>query len=363
MDNLLKEKLKALSEIPGVSGNEQRVCDYLAEDLKALAVSIEQEPFGNLVVSTRPDGQYRIGLYAHMDEIGLVVKRISRQGQLFFDLVGNMDERILLASEWTVVAKDGSLYRGVIGNKSRHLQSASDLNGHISANDLFLDIGASCGEEVQALGIDVGCQSVFATRAESMEFGLIKAKALDNRSGCFVLAESLKRVVGSLAKAKVFGFFTVQEEIGARGARVVGFGKKLDVCISLDTVPVQNPGTTKEGEVCLGKGPVIRKMDYHPSTKLGMFSHPLLVERMERTARENNIPYQVDVLTGTYLDSSTAHLTENGIPGISLCIPRRYSHTPVEICSYEDIENAVRLLSLFLLSLDEDPISFGKKYQ
>lgn len=363
MNDRLVSSLKKLTEIPGISGYEQQISTHLAEGLMDLEADITREPMGNLVVTGKGEAPFHIGVYAHMDEIGLIVRRISPHGQIYFDIVGNLDERLLLASEWTVISRSGEEFRAVIGNKSRHLQTGSDTVGTISARDLFLDIGATSADEVKGLGIDVGCQIVFATKAESLEFGVIKAKALDNRASCFVLFESLRDLIGQLDNTKLYGLFTVQEEVGARGARVAGFGKKLNMTITLDTVPVQNPGSVLPGEVSLGKGPIVRLMDYHPSTKLGTFSNPLLTERLIQVAEENGIPYQVDVLTGTYLDSSTALLTEGGLPGISICIPRRYSHTPVELCSYDDIENTLKLLELFIRSLDKDPVVFERKFK
>ncbi len=107
---------------------------------------------------------------------------------------------------------------------------------------------------------------------------------------------------------------------------------------------------------------MIRIFDWHPATKLGMFTHPKIKERLLEVARKEKIPHQKDVLTSTYLDSSTAHLTAGGIPGGSICFPRRYSHSPVEMSHLSDMENGVRLLTAFIRDLEEDPIFFGKTY-
>jgi endoglucanase len=156
--------------------------------------------------------------------------------------------------------------------------------------------------------------------------------------------------------------FTVQEEIGAKGAGVVAFDVRPNLTITLDNVPTKNPDQVSATEVDLGGGPVIRIFDWHPATKLGMFTHPKIKERLLEVARKEKIPHQKDVLTSTFLDSSTAHLTAGGIPGGSICFPRRYSHSPVEMSRLDDMENGVRLLVGFIQGLEENPISFGKIY-
>jgi endoglucanase len=177
------------------------------------------------------------------------------------------------------------------------------------------------------------------------------------------LREVIRRLSGNLKNITLYGIFTCQEEIGARGARTAAFGKKLDFGITLDTVPIQNKDEVEYGTVDLRKGPVIRLIDWFPGAKMGMISNKLLTERLRQVAKATNIPHQTDILTGTYLDSCTAHLTENGLPCASICFPRRYSHTQVEMSYMPDIENSIRLICEFLKDVDRKPIIFGKIYK
>lgn len=140
-------------------------------------------------------------------------------------------------------------------------------------------------------------------------------------------------------------------------------GMNLDMSLTLDNVPVLNQTDIGADDVDLGKGPVIRVIDSLPAYLKGMISNQKIVERLERTAVENGLPYQKDVLFGTFLDSCTAQFTDNGLPGGSVCIPRRYSHTAVEMSCLEDIDQTITLMGKTILSLDREPIEFVKKYK
>lgn len=359
----IQEILKELTETAGLPGMEDDVRKRIIEKVLNVCSSVKEDVLGNLIVKAGADQGYKIGIFAHMDEVGLIVRRISPTGLIFFDLLGSIDDRILLGSEVDVISVDGKVVRGVIGNKSRHLQSAADLQSEVNYKHMTIDIGANNMQEVAELGIEVGCGVAFATDFRIYDNGIILAKALDDRIGCTVIIEAIKRINLHLNNTTIYGFFTCQEEIGAKGAKTACYDYGLDLCITLDTVPVQNADQVMTGEVNLNKGPVIRLFDWQPTVKLGMCSNKEITNRIRKVAQENNIPHQIDVLNSTYLDSANAHLTGGGVPGASICIPRRYSHTAVEMSSISDIENTIELLCQFVLSLDLRPIKFGRVYK
>jgi endoglucanase len=156
--------------------------------------------------------------------------------------------------------------------------------------------------------------------------------------------------------------FTIQEEIGAKGARVVAFDDRPQMTITLDNVPTLNPNEVGPGDVDLNRGPVVRIFDWYPALAFGMFTHTDIKARLLKVADQEKIVYQKDVLTSTFLDSSQVHLTAGGIPGGSICFPRRYSHSPVEMSHLNDINSGLRLLVKFIESLERAPIRFGKTY-
>jgi tetrahedral aminopeptidase len=350
--------LKELCELPGPPGQEHLIRERIAEEISAYCTSLREDPLGNLTAFTGTEQAYTIGILAHMDEVGFVVSRITPGGLISFEMLGSVDDRLLLGREVDIMTDTGALERGVVGNKSRHLQTASDVSQGVNHKELFIDIGARSKAEVTEAGIRIGSGIVFATKCVVKPNGAIIGKALDDRIGCLVLIETLKQC-SQLKNIGVYGYFTCQEEIGAKGAAVAAYESAPDLTITLDTVPVKNPDIVKDYDTDIGKGPVIRLADWKPDIKYGMITHPLIRKRLLETAENLGIPYQVDVLTSTYLDSSTVHLTRGGIPGGSICIPRKYSHSPVEVSDMDDIAGTVALLVAFVRSLDAERLVFG----
>lgn len=362
MRERLKDLLEQLTQIAGPSGGEGAVREFIAEALKDHCTGLWEDPLGNLVAQVGQGDACKVGALAHMDEVGFVVSGITNSGLLKFEMVGSIDPRCLPGCEVDIVCDDHTLQRGVIGQESRHLQDLTHQGAIASHKSMLIDIGASSYEEVKQLKIDIGSGVVFATDFQAYPNGTIKAKALDDRVGCAVLIEALLSLAPKLQNTTFYGYFTIQEEIGAKGARVVAFDTRPDLTITLDTVPTKNPDQVGPRDVEIKRGPVIRLFDWVPAYKYGMFTHRSISDRLRQVAADKKIPHQTDVLTSTFLDSSQVHLTAQGIPSGSICTPRRYAHAPVELCHLDDVVNGHGLLSDFILSLDEKPLRFGKKY-
>ena len=358
----MEELLKRLTETPGPSGQEGQVRDAIAKEILPFCQELREDPLGNLLARIGAGRDYRVGILAHMDEVGLIVSQISDRGLISFEVAGTVDVRQLPGLEVDLMAFDGKLIRGVIGNQSRHLQTAEELGAQISHRQLFIDIGARSRDEVLAQRVSIGSGVVFATKFRQFPNRTVLGKALDDRISCAILVKAIQALHSTLKNITVYGMFTIQEEIGAKGAGVVAFDVQPQLTITLDTVPTKNPDQVSIQDLELGRGPVIRLFDWHPSTKKGMFTHPAIKDRLLRVARAERIDHQIDVLTSTYLDSSQVHLTAGGIPGGSICFPRRYAHGPVELSHLNDIEGGLKLLISLMKSLDEDPIKFGKVY-
>ncbi len=237
MDDLLKK----LTEIPGPSGQEELIRKFVAGAVKSHCDKLWEDPMGNLIAQTGPRGGCTVGILSHMDEVGLIVTRISDRGLIHFEIVGTVDVRLLPGREVDIMAKDGKLLRGVIGNLSRHLQTAEDLAAPVSIKQLFIDTGARSRDELLKEGVDIGSGVVFATPFHKWPNGTVLAKALDNRISCAVLIKVLEALHGQMKKVGVCGMFTVQEEIGAKGAGVVAFDVRPTLTITLDNVPTKNP--------------------------------------------------------------------------------------------------------------------------
>jgi endoglucanase len=362
MADNIEDLLKNLSETPGPPGYEQHVKAMIVEELKPYCLELREDPLGNLIARIGAEDGYKVGILAHMDEVGIIVTSIRDNGLMGFELVGMIDERPLLGCVVNAMTSDGRLVPGVIGSKSRHLQTPEELSAPVSHKQLWIDVGANSRDEVLRQGIEIGCGVVFSTRFHIYPNGTILGKALDNRMSCGVLIEALKSLSSSLKNTTVYGMFTIQEEIGAKGARVVAYDVQPHMTITLDNVPTKNVDELDPHDIDLNRGPVIRVFDWYPAYAYGMFTHRAIRARLMKVAQEEKIKHQVDVLIGTYLDSSQVHLTAGGIPGGSICFPRRYSHSPVELSHLNDVKNGLELLKKFIESLEEDPIEFGRNY-
>jgi putative aminopeptidase FrvX len=362
MSRNMTQLLKEMCELPGPPGQEQAVRNFIAEETEPFCREIREDPLGNLIVKAGAEDGYRVGVLAHMDEVGFIVSGVSERGLIGFELMGNIDARSLLNCEVDLMSQGDKLIRGVIGNLSRHLQTEEELQERISHRNLWIDIGASSPHEVEEQGIGIGSGIVFATKFHLHPGGAIVGKGLDNRVGCAVLIETLKALGSRLRGTTLYGMFTCQEEIGAKGAQVVAFDSRPRMTITLDTVSTKNPDKIAPRQIDINRGPVIRLFDWLPTAKLGMFTHPAIKDRMLTAAHAIGIPYQVDVLTSTYLDSSGAHLTAGGIPGGAICFPRRYSHSAVELGHLNDVTHGLRLLIKVIEDLDKEPIEFGRVY-
>lgn len=332
--------LKQLSEALGVSGNEHEVREIIKDAIKGLVDEIRVDTLGNLIAVKGKGKRPRVMVAAHMDEVGLMVSWIEKNGLLRFRKVGGIDDRVLV-SKTVLVGKER--VPGVIGAKAIHLQEPKERENPLRYEDLYIDIGAKSKEEAEKK-VKLGDFVAFATRFE--EFGQRKAKgkAFDDRVGCTVLIEALKGQYDFELNA----VFTVQEEVGLRGATVAAYDVDPEMALVLEgTTCSDTPGTDPEGYATeVGKGPALSLMD------ASSIANKRMVQEMVRLAQEHGLPYQFRRTTMGGNDAGRIHLTREGVPSASLSVPCRYIHSPVSVISLDDLENAVKLLGLFLKSID-----------
>ena len=214
----LLNTLKELTELRAPSGSEAAVREYLIKDLYDYADEITVDALGNLFIERGPAGAPQVLVVAHMDEVGLVVRKVDPNGIVYFEKIGIMDDRVLPGREVDILTQQGPV-RGAIGTKSAHLVSAAEAGRVPTHQDMWIDIGAESAEEAAALGVAPGCGVSYVTEFRKLANDTIMAKAIDNRAGCAVMSEVLKR----LSAERVFDKLnlclvgTVQEEVGARG--------------------------------------------------------------------------------------------------------------------------------------------------
>jgi endoglucanase len=339
---------KQLVEIPGGSGFEEEVIKIVATELRKRIPDVSVDPMGN-VIGRIGAGKRSIMICVHTDEVSLIVKYIDERGYVYFDLNGMIDERVLLSTKVNICSEKG-IHIGVVGVKNRHLMTAEDLKRPISTSELWIDVGAESAEEVRGLGIEIGDPIVFHPNFQSIGPDTIISKAVDNRAGCAILINVGERMKEEKIDYQLFLVAAVQEEIGSRGAKVAAQSIGPDMAIVVDTVPAADPITPPQQATAeCGKGPVIRSMDVNAQGWGTIYSKKIR-QKLVATAMKHGIPHQKDIFR-TWTDASTIHTSGKGIPCGGLYIPRRYSHSPLELVKWSDVEKTAELLYLFCKEL------------
>jgi len=342
-----------LVEIPGGSGFEEKVIEFMAAELKRSLPDVSVDPMGN-VIGKIGKGKKSVMVCAHSDEVGMLVKYIDPRGYIYFDLNGMIDERVLLSTK-VDICTDKGIYTGVVGVKNRHLLTAEDLKRTISISDIWIDVGAESAEEVKRWGIEIGDPIVFHPNFQKIGKDTILSKAIDNRAGCAILIDLAERMKSKKIDYQLFFVAATQEEVGSRGAQVAAQTLGPDMAIVIDTVPASDPITPPQQATSeCGKGPVIRSMDVN-ALGWGTIYSKKIRQRLIQTAIKNRIPHQKDIFR-TWTDASTIHTSGRGIPCGGVYIPRRYSHSPIELVKWSDVEKTADLLYLFLKDLNSSVI-------
>jgi putative aminopeptidase FrvX len=338
--------LKELTEAVGPSGYETNVRDVIRAQAEPLCERLYTDSLGSLIAHTGSENPGpRVLVAAHMDEIGLLVQRIDERGYLHFLPIGGVDPRILVAKP--VLIGPGRVY-GVIGAKAVHLQRADERERPLDIDQLTIDIGASSKQEAERL-VRPGDFAVFATRYEEIGDGKAKAKAFDDRVGCAILLEAMKQ---SYPVPVVFAF-TVQEEIGLRGAGPVANRVKPDCAIILEGTVCSDVGDTVAHAygTTQGLGPALTVADSRT------IAHRGLLEHAQAVARERGLPFQLRRVVGGGNDAGAIHLAQGGIPCLAISVPTRYIHAPAQIVDLADVRHAADLLIAVLQTLNEGSLA------
>lgn len=323
----MRELIEDLCSVFGPSGQEERIREVISHQLDGVVDEIRSDRLGNLIAVKSPtvssaEGK-RIMLAAHMDEIGVMVTHVDAQGFCRFTTLGGVLTNTLIGSR--VQFANG--VEGAFG-----LEGSPISRDRPTAQKLFLDVGASSREDA---GVQVGDSAVFRSSFGAVGDRLF-APNLDDRIGCAVLIHTLRELESS--PHEILAVFTVQEEVGLRGATTAGYGLEPEIILAIDVTATGDFPQATPMEVALGKGPAIKIMDRR------MIAHPKVRGWLENTAQAHDIPYQLEVLEFGSTDASAVQISRSGVPAGTVSIPCRYVHTPSQIADIEDARNAVRLL-------------------
>lgn len=335
---MVKELLRRLSNAHGVSGSEGSVFAVIKKELKGYVDEITEDQMGNLI-AVKNGNKFKVMLAAHMDEIGLMVKYIDEKGFIRFVALGGWYGPTLYNQRVILHTLNGPLF-GVIGGKPPHMMDEEERKKGVKIDDMFIDVGAINREETEHLGIEVGTPITIDREYRELANSRVTGKAFDNRAGVAMLIKTLQTVKSPLS---IYGVFTVQEEVGLKGARTSAYTIEPDIAIATDvTIPGDHPGIEmKDAPVEMGKGPVITIID---SSGRGLIADRRVVKWLKDAADTNNIPVQMEVGTGGTTDATAIHLTKGGIPSTTISPPTRYIHSPVEVLDLADIEAGVKIL-------------------
>lgn len=333
--------LKRISEAPGVSGFEYGVPELIKGELKGNVDEVTTDRFGNLYASKGVGGP-TLMVAAHTDEIGLIVKHVEAKGFIRFAKLGGVPDHVLLGQR-VFVHGAKKMLRGVIGCKAIHVMKDDERKQLVSYDKMFIDTGA--GKEALAKnGVEVGTPITLDRGLAELEGDLIVGKSMDDRAGCYMLLEALKRAKPS---GRVVGVFTVQEEVGLRGATIGASRVKPSVGIAIDTTIAGDHPEIAESEapVRLGGGVTILVADgRRDSLGGGLISNPRIRGWMVETAKKSGIPFQLEILEGGTTDAAAMQIVTEGVPSGVLSIPSRYVHSFSEVVSKKDLDNGIRLL-------------------
>lgn len=325
----MKSLIQMLVEIPGPSGFESQIREVIRKEVEPLAGKAQVDNLGNLIVSWGEvkAGGLKILLAAHMDEIGLMVTHIDERGFVRFTTIGGVRPVNLLGGR--VHFMNG--IQGVIGS-----ERLSDASKAPAFEHMFIDVGAAGQADCP---VNVGDVAAFERPFLDLGSRMV-AKSLDDRIGVAVLIETLRELDRQKIESphQVLFVFSVQEEVGVRGATTAAYGIDPDVGLAVDVTQTGDTPNSARMEVSLGKGPAIKLRDQ------GMLADPRVVRWMLAAAEANHIPYQREVLERGSTDAEAIQLTRSGVPAGCLSIPCRYIHSPSEMVDLNDAQNAVQLL-------------------
>ena len=330
--------LKELTALRGVSGNEDAVRAYVLERAEKTADEVRVDRMGNVLAAKHAkNGNGRhVMLAAHMDEVGMIVLGANENGLLSYDTVGGIDPRVVV-SKRVLVGEKG--VPGVIGAKAIHLQSAEEMQCVLRHDQMYIDIGAKDKASAERL-VSPGDYVSFDSDWVEFGDGLVKSRALDDRVGCACMLRALE---GDYP-CDVTCAFTVQEEVGCRGAQTAGWKLRPDCAIVLEGTTANDLGMVDDClKVCrVGRGVAISFMD---NASIG---HPLLVKRLREVAREAGVAWQTKNYVSGGNDAGRLQTTHGALATAVLSVPCRYIHSSSSVASFRDIEAQYQLVNAFL---------------
>ncbi|MBR5270835.1 MAG: M42 family metallopeptidase [Clostridia bacterium] len=314
--------LKTLTQAFGTSGCENNICEILRENAQSYCDEISVDALGNLIAHKKGNGK-KVMISAHMDEIGIIVTFIDKNGFIRFSNVGGLYTKQLVGRR--VRFENGTI--GVIGSEEEDFEKKAELS------KLFIDIGEKSEDNTKKY-VNIGDMASFEGDYYENS-NIVISKALDNRVGCYILLEAMR---DTKTDNDLYFVFSSQEEVGLRGAKASAYSINPDYAIAVDVTDTGDCPSAPSNCVKLGGGAAIKIMDR--SVLCDSYVRGFMID----IARENNIPYQLEIMTDGGTDAGAMHLSRGGVKTGGISVPTRYIHSPSEMASVGDIKDCIRLL-------------------
>jgi putative aminopeptidase FrvX len=335
--------LKRLLDTPGPSGYERGPARIWREEAATFATEVTSDVAGNSVAVVNPGGSPTIMLDGHIDEIGIIVQYIDDDGYLFISPIGGWDPQVLVGQRIRFLGRDGDVF-GVIGKKPIHLMKHEDREKASKITDLWVDIGSASRAETEAR-LSVGDAGVIDARAMEFPNGRLVSRSIDDRIGAFVVLEALRRYAERPGAARVVAVATTQEEIAwhGGGALVCANCVNPQMAVVVDvSFATDHPGMEKKelGDHRMGSGPILSR---------GSLVSPVVFDLLRATAQSSRIPCTVHAVgRDTSTNADAIHIAREGVATGLVSIPNRYMHSPNELVSLSDLENAAKVIAGFV---------------
>jgi putative aminopeptidase FrvX len=346
------DELTILAALDGVSGHEQQVVEYLRGAMEPLVDRVEIDALGNLYATRGGHGPHLM-VEAHSDEIGALVAAIEPDGFLRFEVVGGVGAALMIGRKVSVAGR-----RGVVGVRPGHLLTPEEARSVPQVRDLYIDLGMESREEMEALGIKVGDQITWRSEVESTANpNRVVGKGIDNRTGCLIVLELLRSLQGQDLPGTLTVVVAVQEEVGLKGARMAAQRVRPDCALVVDTTPCPDTPDSRNAHtfpVRLGQGPVIQ-VSSGPHVSGFIMSEPVR-DFVLRVTEDADIPCQPAAFSFGNTDAGSIYDSAEGIPTAVATMPRRYSHSPVEMLDLNDAFATLHLCQEVVRRMREFPL-------
>lgn len=347
----MKELFRQLTIASGAGGDEGDVRKIVREELTQVCDDLHADRMGNMFATLQGSsgGSPTLMLTAHMDEIGLIVSKVEDFGGVRFEILGWIDDRMLISRLVTINTRKGKI-TGVIGAPAMSRITPEERTKPTPYKKLYIDVGSSGKAETEAMGVRIGDRVTFRGDFVELANNITVSKSVDDRIGVYMLIETMKQLKGAGHEATIVAAFLAQHEIGLRGAIPAAYSVNPDVSIHID-VTGHFPDDPNAGAI-MGGGPIIRLMEDYGThigfgAQKGVLVHPDVSDLLIECAERQDIPYQLQIKPGVIGDQVAIHTSREGVLSGYILVPARYIHSQYECIKWDDVGKVITLATTF----------------